>query len=172
MSRLRVTSNAPTDKSNGPTDPGARCCPACAFDGVTGRQDPRASLATPLLPTGTLDAPRGPTARRSPAPPHPTDHGGGRVGARSSVLACAGKPSCARPTPLVQLRGPSHLEEEAAHAGGRLQVLPLPSRCFGKCRTRGKKVPGISPRGAWIFLFKKKKIKKINKSESNLLIKV
>jgi len=78
------------------------------------------------------------------------------VAARSSVLPCARKPSRARPNPLVQPSGPFPPEEEVARAGGGIQLLPLPSRCFGKRRTRGK-VPGISPRGAWIFLFKKKK---------------
>lgn len=156
MSRLRVTSNAPTDKSNGPIDPGARCRPARAFKGAAG---PPSQPRHPSPARWDPGAPRGPTARCSPVPPPPMDHVGGRVAARSSVLPCARKPSRTRPNPLTQPSGPFLLEEKAARAGGRIQVLPLPSRCFGK-RCMWEKVPGISPRGAWIFLFKTTTTKK------------
>lgn len=66
--------------------------------------------------------------------------------------------------PLKQLSSPfpwkDRLEER--------WILPLPSCYFGKC-CMWEKVPGISLTEACIFLLKKKKI---NKSESNLLIKV
>lgn len=40
-------------------------------------------------------------------------------------------------------------------------ILPLPSCYFGKC-CMWEKVPGISLRRAWIFLFKKKKSINLN----------